>query len=230
MRLPKIIKHALEWTTKTGRRAFSCVQFSRSGEFWTAVCTDGSKLIELSWRALDGESNMLATQMLLDAATGHKTQGLAIDAEMLSQSLKSIDVRVRNRRKLDGFAWRGPEYRSCPYDLNADPNSTKVSDFIDTSISHSLTREPDEFPKYEHAFDCADNTHAEIDLDARQLAFVVDAVKSLLPGQSMRHARVTIKLPIDANSIGPSGSARRALFYATSDEVSVRAAICELLK
>jgi hypothetical protein len=230
MRLPKIIKHALEWTTKAGRRVFSCVQVSHSGEGWTAACTDGAKFVEVRWRSLAGESDLFATQALLDAATGHKSDGVVLDADTLSRSLKSIDIKVRNHRRIHGPEWRDPVYREFPYELTVNSHSAGITDYRDTDNGFTMGRSDESFPAYQHIFDESPGSHAEIDLDARQLAFLVDAVRSMFPHSIDRYARVTIKLPLDADSIGPSGSARRALFFASTEEVSVRAAICELLK
>lgn len=231
MRLPRIIKHALEWTSKVGRRAFSCVQVRHSGEGWTAACTDGAKCIEVQWPALfAGEVDLFATQALLDAATGHKSDGVMLDAEALSCSLKSIDKTVRNRRRTNGAEWRDPAYREFPYELTVNAHSAGITDYRDTDNGFTIGRSGESFPDYRHVFDEYPGSHAEIDLDARQLAFVVDAVRAMFPHSIDRHARLTIKLPLNGTSITSSGSARRALFFASTEEVSVRAAVCELLK
>jgi hypothetical protein len=90
-----------------------------------------------------------------------------------------------------------------------------------------MGRADESFPEYAQVFHEYPGSHAEIDLDARQLAFVVDAVRSMFPHSIDRHARVTIKVPMTDI---PFGTAKRVMFFASTAEVSVRAAICELLK
>jgi hypothetical protein len=231
MRLPKIIKHALDWTSKVGARVFSCVQVNRSGDGWTAACTDGSKFIEVRWHSLAGESDLFATQALLDQATGHKSAGVTLDAEALSSSLKSIDMTARKKRRDNQMwgasGWRDPLYREFPYELTVNSHSARIADYQNNDNGFSMGRADESFPEYAQVFCEQPGSHAEIDLDARQLAFVVDAVRSMFPHSIDRHARVTIKVPMTDI---PFGTAKRVMFFASTAEVSVRAAICELLK